>query len=80
MSEIFVLDVPEFRPLVDAARKYPKYTITQSGEYFSIRGDGEIIINRKDVMMDEAVWYGALIGGFQGHIDSFTSDVIHIID
>lgn len=79
MPTIFVLDVPEFLPLVDYARDVPDLKV--SGPrlgYFRVDGEGEIKLNRKALGFKPAVWHGALTGGLVGRVTSFDNDELVI--
>ncbi|MGO4378285.1 VOC family protein [Pseudoduganella sp. RAF53_2] len=71
-ASAFVLDVPEFRPLVDAARAHGGYTTTElENGYIRIDGNPTLQFNRKELGVKPAVWYGVLTGGFAGRIERF---------
>ena len=72
MPTLYVLDVPEFAPLVRAAA-----TTRKLGDYFAISGQ-EIRIARKATGLRKAVWYGALTGGFDGNLRRFDDDELVI--
>ena len=72
MATLYVLDVPEFAPLVRAAGATLKV-----GDYFAISGQ-EIRIARKATGLRKAVWYGALTVGFEGSLRRFDDDELVI--
>ncbi|MEX3950756.1 VOC family protein [Paraburkholderia sp. EG287B] len=75
VASVFVLDVPEFRPLVDAARGSGIYRTTTTGDgYIRIDGNPGITFTRKALGFKPAVWYGALTGGLAGRIEQFDTD------
>lgn len=79
MPTIFVLNVPEFLPLVDHARDAPGLTV--SGPrlgYFRVDGEGEIKLHRKTLGFKPAVWHGALTGGLLGRVTHFDNDELVI--
>ncbi len=81
MPRILVLDVPEFRPLVDDARARDGYSV--SGPklgYWRIEAAGALEFRRKALGVKPAVWHGALTGGLIGRIDRFDNDVMRIVD
>ncbi len=80
MVVIYVLDVPEFLPIVEAARKLPDCNITKAEKgYWRVASPTEIILNRKDMNMKPAVWYGLFTGGINGEIAEFGRDVVRVI-
>jgi hypothetical protein len=67
-----VLDVPEFAPLLLAARRLATCQVhAPRAGYVLVEFDGEIELNRSDTGMTEAVWFGCLTGGLDGSILSF---------
>jgi len=75
MSGFYVLDVPEFSSLLDAATKSGRCKVhPKRGHYQFVEFENEIEILRRDTRMNEAVWYGCLTGGLDGKITHFDSD------
>ena len=80
MIRVYVLDVAEFRPMVDAAREMTHCHIRETDDdYFVIEADTEIIFSRKDMKMKPAVWYGIFTGGLEGEIAEFGRDEVRVI-
>jgi hypothetical protein len=67
MPSLYVLDVPEFIPLVDAARKKSDLEITgpKTG-YFRIAAEDQLRIYRAETGLPEALWFGAFTAGYDG--------------
>jgi hypothetical protein len=81
MALIFVLDVPEFRALVEAAREGARYQVREPRlGYWTIEGRPGLRFERKALGFKPAVWHGALTGGFVGRITRFDNDVLEIED
>ncbi len=81
MPAIFVLDVPEFRALVDDARARAGYTVTGPTKgYWRIAAPTAIEFQRKALGFKPAVWHGALTGGLLGRIERFDNDVMRIVE
>lgn len=80
MPTLFVLNVEEFRPLIERAREQAGVSV-QSGPrgYTRISASGELRFNRKALGFKPAVWYGALTGGLVGHIAEFSRDELRIV-
>lgn len=72
MPALYVLSVPEFQPLIDHAETAAELTVSALGDYRKIEGDGQITIPRAATGMGQAVWFGALVGGFEGAIIEFS--------
>ena len=67
MPSLYVLDVPEFRPLVDAALKRPALLVNGPvAGYFRIRAEGQLRIERSETGLPEALWFGAFTAGYDG--------------
>lgn len=80
MVIVYVLDVPEFLPVVHAARAIPECVITKSDEgYHRIEAPTEITLSRKAMNMKPAVWYGLFTGGLNGEIAEFGRDVVRVV-
>jgi hypothetical protein len=80
MVELYVLNVNEFLPIVESARRMPECKISQSDKgYFKIVSPTEIILRRKEMKMKPAVWYGLFTGGLNGDIVEFGRDVVRMV-
>tara|TARA_B100000315_G_C14512537_1_gene557662 strand:+ start:238 stop:477 length:240 start_codon:yes stop_codon:yes gene_type:complete len=78
MPVLYVVDVPEFQPLVDYARNAPELTVSKQANYHKIEAAGELVIHREATGMDAAIWFGGLVGGYEGKIVEFSEDVLRI--
>ena len=81
MPVVFVLDVPEFLPMVEHARGAAGFSV--SGPklgYFRIEAHPLITLGRKELGFKPAVWHGALTGGLVGRIEHFDNDTLVIAD
>ena len=80
MNGFFVLDVPEFTPLVDAAlrlencKAHPK-----RGNYRFVEFQTRLDIRRGDTQMTEAIWYSCLTGGLIGKIVRFDEESLTLV-
>lgn len=80
MPVLYVLDVPEFLPIVDAARGKPECRITRSDKgYWRLESASEIVLNRREMGLKPAVWYGLFTGGMNGEIAEFGRDEVRVI-
>ncbi|AOZ08503.1 VOC family protein [Cupriavidus malaysiensis] len=76
-ASIYVLDVPEFAALVEAARHSEGYATTRlANGYVRIDGNPGLRFQRKALGFKPAVWYGALTGGLRGSIQQFDMDAL----
>jgi hypothetical protein len=79
VSGFYVLDVPEFAPLVLAAKAIARCRVHPArANYIYVAFDGEIEISRAATGLGEAVWFGCLTGGLVGKIVSFDSERIRL--
>lgn len=75
MSGFYVLNVPEFASLVDAAMKSGRCKVhPRIGHYQFVEFDTDVEIMRRDTRMNEAVWFGCLTGGLNGKISHFDGE------
>jgi len=80
MIRVYVLNVPEFLPLVEAAIAMPQCKVRDvHQDYFVIEADSEIVFNRKEMKLKPAVWYGIFTGGLDGEIAEFGRDTVRVI-
>lgn len=67
MPRLYVLDVPEFAPLVEAARRKDGFEIAgPTAGYFRIATEDQLRIHRVDTGLPEALWFGAFTAGYDG--------------
>ena len=80
MSGFFVLDVPEFRPLVQAALRSARCRAHPPRRgYHYVEFDAEVEIARADTGMNEAIWFGCLTAGLDGKIARFDSERLRLV-
>jgi catechol 2,3-dioxygenase-like lactoylglutathione lyase family enzyme len=72
VASIFVLDVPEFEPLVAACREAPGCTVEGPLDgYWHVSSPEPITFERKPLGLVPALWNAALTGGFDGEVRVF---------
>lgn len=81
MSGFYVLDVPEFAPLIDAALKTSgtRLHALKCGYRF-VEFSGALEIRRADTGLNEAIWYGCLTAGLVGKITRFDQELLMLVD
>lgn len=80
MPAIYVVDVPEFRPLVESARTKEGYAVSEQKKgYYKIETSGEMRFSRKEMQLKPALWYGMFTGGLDGEIKSFGREEVVVI-
>jgi hypothetical protein len=80
MIEVHVIDVPEFRPLIETQRGQPDVSISGPVKgYWTIAAANELRFDRKAMKMKPAVWYGIFTGGLTGEIAEWGRDHVRVI-
>ena len=62
MTTLYVLDIPENRPVAAVAGHDPSVVVGRVGPYFSLSAAGAIVIDRRATGCRHAVWYSC-VGG-----------------
>ena len=79
MPRLFVLDAPEFRPIVDFARNQAGYRVSSLGKgYFVIEAAEEMVFRRTEMRLKPAIWYGMFTGGLDGQIVHWDRDEVRV--
>lgn len=80
MIEVHVIDVPEFRSMVETQSNNPNVTVTGPTKgYWTIQAPTELVFSRKAMKMKPAVWYGIFTGGLNGEIAEWGRDEVRVI-
>jgi hypothetical protein len=75
---MYVLDVPEFEPLVRTAQQ-AGMRLRRTGDYLELSSaDRELVLHRDGTGIRAALWHAALTGGLDGRIVAFTGETIHL--
>ena len=76
---IFVPDLPDFSPVVDAVRKQGVFTLVppRSG-YWQIQAPDRLSFSRKGLGLRVALWYSMLAGGYCGRMVEYSRDTMTI--
>lgn len=72
MPSLFVLEVPEFAPLIAGAAS--GHTVRRRGGYALIESAEKIVVERAKSGLGDAVWFGALTGGYEGRVVEFSAE------
>ena len=79
MSALYVLDVPENRPVAEvAARDERALSLRRVGPYFEIVFDREIVIDRRTTGCRHAVWYSSVAGTREARITQWDKDALRL--
>lgn len=76
---IYVPRLPEYRPLLDYAKRAGLSPAPIGKDYVRISTTARLEIARPDLGLDEALWFSMLVGGLDGEVSEFTSERIVII-
>ena len=71
MIELYVLDVPEFRAVIDEVTQYAD-DVDSVGNYMRFRNAKTLVIDRRKAGVRQSIWYssiGALRGGKVAQFD-----------
>ena len=80
MPRLYVVDVPEFRPLVEMSRGREGYRVSDVRKgYWLIETDGPMTFERKALGMKPALWYGIFTGGLDGEVADWGRDTVTVI-
>lgn len=78
--KLFVPRLPEFAPLVKAARARPSCTLTNPLPGYEVIESSEALeFARKELGLKPAVWYGLFTGGLKGRIELFDRERVRIV-
>lgn len=80
MPAIFILDTPEFQPLVRTA-EHAGMKIRSAGDYLEASSSlPRVTLERSVTNVRLSIWFAALTGGLDGHIAHFDHDRLEIVD
>jgi len=77
MIELYVLNVPEFRPVIDEGLAVADRSRIV-GNYVELSTDGPMVIDRKKARARRAVWFSAIGALRNGKVTRFDGDLLHI--
>jgi hypothetical protein len=78
--KVFVPAVPEFAPLVEAAKHRPACRLSAPlPEYQVIESSEPLEFARQELGLKPAVWYGLFTGGLKGRIELFDRERVRIV-
>ena len=81
MVTIYIPDIPEFLPLINAVKESATGTVREPVKgYWQLSAEKEISLHRKALGLGPALWNSALTGGFRGTITDYDRHVLRIVD
>lgn len=76
---IYVLNVPEYQPLISYARGAGLTVEPIGTEYLCVSGGSELVLSHRDIALDDALWFSVLVGGLCGDVVTYATDELRII-
>jgi hypothetical protein len=78
MPAIYFLDVPEYGPLIRALTSCQDVRCERARGYVAFRSETEIAVRREELGILEAIWFGALVAGYEGTITRFDDQELRL--
>jgi hypothetical protein len=78
MTTLYVLDVEDFRPLVQVAATLPGVQVHKRGPYYEVTGDRSFEIPRAGTGCRNAVWYSSIAAIRDGRVSRWDKKSICI--
>jgi hypothetical protein len=79
-QRLFMLDVPENRPIADVAGELPTVEVGALGPYIVIESEHPISIDRRSTGARHAVWYSCVAGLDGWRIAQWDKDALRTED
>jgi hypothetical protein len=80
MPTLYVMDVPEFAPIAEAARR-ANAAVRTAGDYIELSSAPRLVIQRRLAGgIRPAIWFAALTAGFVGAIARFDEEELWLDD
>lgn len=77
MVELYVLDVPEFRPVIDEGSRCAG-RVRSVGNYVELASDRSLTIDRKKAGARRAVWFSSIGALRNGKVVQFDDNILRI--
>lgn len=78
---IFVPDLPDFSPVVEAVRKQADVElIPPKAGYWQLQAPARLSFSRKGLGLRVALWYSMLAGGYCGRMTEYSRDTLTLED
>jgi hypothetical protein len=77
MITLYILDVPEFQPVLEHARASAEAS-RSVGDYFEVTSSKAIVVDRREAGVRQAVWYSAIGALAGGKVAQFDRDALRI--
>jgi hypothetical protein len=77
---MYLLNVPEFRPIAEAARREGVEVTELKSGYIRLERAHALEIRRRSTGVKLPVWFGAPTGGIEGAIEQFDRELLRVVD
>lgn len=79
MTTLYILDVADFRPVIEVAADLADVTCRRAGDYAELVSDGEIVIDRRSTGVNHATWYSVVAGVADGRVVQQDKDALRVV-
>lgn len=79
MPSLFIVDVPEYRPLWEHAEAEPGVRARHRGGYVELTFEQELRIDRRATGVRHAVWYSGVGGVHDATVVQFDKDALRLV-
>ncbi|HEV8623514.1 MAG TPA: hypothetical protein VG034_03580 [Acidimicrobiia bacterium] len=79
MPTLYVLDVENFRPVIEVAAALPGVVCRRVGDYAELSAEGEITIDRRATGVNHAAWYSTVAGVADGRVVQQDKDALRVV-
>jgi hypothetical protein len=79
MPSLYVVDVPEYRPLWECAESAQGIETRHLGAYVEVTFEDELTIDRRATGVRHAVWYSGVGGTRDARVVQFDKDALRLI-
>lgn len=78
MPAVYFPDVPEYQPFISVLSGREGVRSKRAAGYVAFESEQPIEVARAETSLEEAVWFGALVAGFEGQIETFDPQTLKI--
>lgn len=78
MIELYILDVEEWRPVIEVAAQADSVSAASVDSYVRLTSEQPIVIDRRATGVRHAVWYSAVGAVRGGTVTQFDKDALRI--
>jgi hypothetical protein len=79
MIRLYILDVDDFRPVVEAAATRPGVSRRTVGDYVELSCSTELVVDRRATGVNHATWYSTVAGVAGGRVVQQDKDALRVV-